>query len=232
MRNFVRVQPNDIAQGRADVAAARLLNVRRAAILLDPTSGSYGLNLAAGFEKAAKRAGIAIVRRGTWDPAANGYDQLAAKVVKGVDGVFLAGGMTGNSARLLPALRKASSGHVRVIAPDGFIRVPELVDAVGPRAPWLVMSVAGQPPRSSICRPQLHGGARRQAAGRPAARSLLAGLRRTGRNRGGLGDRPLGRHTRGRAQGALLDAPPDRPSGRSRSTATATSSTRRSRFCA
>ncbi len=145
VRNFVRVQPNDIAQGRANVAAARLLNVRRAAILLDPTSGSYGLNLAAGFENAAKRAGITIVRRGTWDPAANGYDELAAKVVEGVDGVYLAGGMSGNSAALLPALRKASSGRVRVIAPDGFIAVPELVDAVGPRAPWLVMSVAGRP---------------------------------------------------------------------------------------
>jgi branched-chain amino acid transport system substrate-binding protein len=145
VRNFARVQPNDTAQGQANVAAARILNVRRAAILVDPTSGSYGLNLAEGFEKAAKRAGIVIVRRGTWDPAANGYDQLAAKVVKGVDGVFLAGGMTGNSAHLLTALRKASSGHVRVMAPDGFIAVPELVDAVGPRAPWLVMSVAGQP---------------------------------------------------------------------------------------
>jgi DNA-binding SARP family transcriptional activator/ABC-type branched-subunit amino acid transport system substrate-binding protein len=145
VRSFVRVQPNDNAQAEADVAAARLLKIRRIAILLDPTSGPYGLTLATGFERAARRAGIAIVRRGVWDPAADGYGRLAVKVVRDVDGVFLAGGMTGNSAHLLPALRKASSGRVRVVAPDGFIAVPELVDAVGPRAPWLLMSVAGQP---------------------------------------------------------------------------------------
>ena len=148
VRNFVRVQPNDNAQARADVAAARLLKIRRIAILLDPTSGSYGLTLATAFERAAKRAGIVIVRRGVWDPAADGYARLAAGVVKDVDGVFLAGGMTGNSAHLLPALRKASSGRVRVVAPDGFIFVPGLVDAVGTRAPWLVMSIAGQPAKN------------------------------------------------------------------------------------
>jgi branched-chain amino acid transport system substrate-binding protein len=122
-----------------------MLKIRRIAILLDPTSGPYGLNLATGFERAAKRAGMVIVRRGVWDPAADGYARLAANVVRDVDGVFLAGGMNGNSARLLPALRKASSGRIRVVAPDGFISVPQLVDAVGPRAPWLLMSVAGQP---------------------------------------------------------------------------------------
>ena len=37
---------------------------------------------------------------------------------------------------------------MRVVAPDGFIAVPELVDAVGPRAPWLVMSIAGQPAKN------------------------------------------------------------------------------------
>ena len=145
VRNFVRVQPNDNAQAQADVAAARMLKIRRIAILLDPTSGPYGLNLATAFERAARRAGIVIVRRGAWDPAAEGYAQLAANVVRDVDGVFLAGGMNGNSARLLPALRKASSGRIRVVAPDGFISVRSLVDAVGPRAPWLLMSVAGQP---------------------------------------------------------------------------------------
>jgi DNA-binding SARP family transcriptional activator/ABC-type branched-subunit amino acid transport system substrate-binding protein/streptogramin lyase len=148
VRNFVRVQPNDNAQARADVVAARMLKIRRIAILLDPTSGPYGLNLATGFERAAKRAGIVIVRRGSWDPAADGYARLAASVVRDVDGVFLAGGMNGNSAHLLPALRKASSGRLRVVAPDGFISVPQLVDAVGPRAPWLLMSVAGQPATS------------------------------------------------------------------------------------
>ena len=40
VRNFVRVQPNDNAQAQADVAAARLLRIRRIAILLDPTSGA------------------------------------------------------------------------------------------------------------------------------------------------------------------------------------------------
>ena len=65
------------------------------------------------------------MRRGSWDPAADGYARLAANVVRDVDGVFLAGGMNGNSAHLLPALRKASSGRIRVVAPDGFISVPQ-----------------------------------------------------------------------------------------------------------
>jgi branched-chain amino acid transport system substrate-binding protein len=145
VRNFVRLQPNETAQAEADVAAARMLGIHRIAILRDPTSGAYGLSLSAAFGRTAKRAGIIIVRQGTWDPAADDYRRKATSTVKEVDGVFLAGGMTGNSARLLPALRKASSGRVRVVVPDGFIAVRELVSAVGPRAPWLVMSVAGQP---------------------------------------------------------------------------------------
>ena len=210
VRNFVRVQPNDNAQAQADVAAARMLKIRRIAILLDPTSGPYGLSLATGFEQAARRAGIVIVRRGQWDPAADGYARLAANVVRDVDGVFLAGGMNGNSAHLLPALRKASSGRIRVVAPDGFISVPQLVDAVGPRAPWLLMSVAGRPAKSlNRAARSLHDRARREAARWPAAGSLLAGLRGAGREHGALGDRPLRRHARGCAQGALLDTPRD-----------------------
>ena len=136
VRNFVRVQPNDNAQAQADVAAARTAEDPQDR---DPARPDFGRHT----DSASRRASNGLRNApassscagATWDPAADGYARLAANVVKGVDGVFLAGGMNGNSARLLPALRKASSGR-----------------DTGRRARWLHLRAASSSMPSALAR--------------------------------------------------------------------------------
>jgi branched-chain amino acid transport system substrate-binding protein len=147
VRSFARVQPDEDAQAVAGVAAARRAGIRRVDILRLPATGGYGLDLAAAFAREARRAGLRVVRERTWDASGPaGYRRLAAAAAAdGVDGVYLAGGMIGASGLLLRELHDVAHGRLRVVAPDGFIDVDRLAAAVGPRAPWLTLTVAGRP---------------------------------------------------------------------------------------
>ena len=118
-RNYARVIPADDVQGAADAILARRLGVTRAYVLDD--GGNYGVAVAAPFTRTARRLGIAVVGRGSWNVDATSYGGLAATVARTrPDGIFLAGTSAGNAIRFLRELRSRLGRSVRFVAPDGF----------------------------------------------------------------------------------------------------------------
>jgi branched-chain amino acid transport system substrate-binding protein len=118
-RNYARVIPADDVQAAADAILARRLGVGRAFVLED--GGDYGAALASQFIRTARRLGIAVVGRGSFDVGATSYAGLAATIARTrPDGVFLAGASNGNAVTLLRDLRSRLGRAVRFVAPDGF----------------------------------------------------------------------------------------------------------------
>ena len=116
--------------------------------MLDDGEPAFGVQWANGFETAARRLGLAIAGRASWDPRRREYRRLARRVARsGADAVFLGGLIDTNGARVVRDLRRAlGRGRADLLAPDGFTPVPLLTEQAGAAARDVRVSVAGLVP--------------------------------------------------------------------------------------
>jgi DNA-binding SARP family transcriptional activator/ABC-type branched-subunit amino acid transport system substrate-binding protein len=136
-RSYVRLVAADDVQAAADAQALHTLGARRVYVVQDSTD--YGIGIAAGFPRPARRLGLRVVGRGVLE----GSGVVRAARAARADAVFLAGFFDTDWARLVRELRKRLPG-ARLIAPDGFA-VPLLGKITGPDAEGLLVSFVGVP---------------------------------------------------------------------------------------
>lgn len=118
-RSFARLLPADDVQAVATAVLAERLKTTRIYLLDDKES--YGISLAAGFSRAARRLGLRLAGHGSWNPAARRFDALARAVKRArADGVYLAGFDCGHCDRLIKAMRAAVGSHGTIAVADGF----------------------------------------------------------------------------------------------------------------
>ncbi len=141
-RNYVRVIAADHLQATADAQLAKQLRLKRVFILDD----NQNSGLDEYFRRAATKLRLGLAGSTSWDPHAANYRRLARRIERSdADGVFLGGYQFSNGARLIRDLRAALGPDVALIAPDGFIPLPELIRAAGSSANGLYISLAGVP---------------------------------------------------------------------------------------
>jgi DNA-binding SARP family transcriptional activator/ABC-type branched-subunit amino acid transport system substrate-binding protein len=142
-RNYVRVLPTDDMQGAALALLARDRGRERVFVLDDGDPG-YGALMATGFETAARRLGLEVAGRETWDPAAKSYEALVARVARsGAGGVFVGGLLDTNAAKVVRELRARLGSSVDLLAPDGLTPLPLFVEQAGPAALGTYVAAAG-----------------------------------------------------------------------------------------
>jgi DNA-binding SARP family transcriptional activator/ABC-type branched-subunit amino acid transport system substrate-binding protein len=142
-RNYLRVFPTDDLQGAALALLARDRGRRRVYVLDDGEPG-YGILQATGFETAARRLGLAVAGRSSWDPQAEDYAGLARRVARsGAQAVFVGGLLDTNAAAVVRDLRARLDGSVDLLGPDGLTPLPLLVSRAGPGARDVYVSLAG-----------------------------------------------------------------------------------------
>jgi ABC-type branched-subunit amino acid transport system substrate-binding protein/DNA-binding beta-propeller fold protein YncE len=141
-RNYARVIPSDDYEAAGTAQLAQQLGLRSVYVL--HVSDPYGVTLADVFEHAAGRLGVAVAGREVWDDGSSSYAELAANVAgSGADGVFLAGY---RDVDLVRELRSTLGPGVRIMAPDVFLPVADLVTGAGRAAEGMTVSVLGPPP--------------------------------------------------------------------------------------
>jgi branched-chain amino acid transport system substrate-binding protein len=139
-RNYARVLPADDVQAAADAIVAQRLGVKRVYAI---DQGDVPSKLFVDyFIRGARRLGIAVAGRGSWDAGASRYGPLAAAIARtGADGVFLAVPSGPRSVRLLTELRARLGGAVQFMAPDVFD--PETGVLAGAAAEGMTFSQPG-----------------------------------------------------------------------------------------
>jgi branched-chain amino acid transport system substrate-binding protein len=143
LRNYLRVFPTDDLQGAALALFARDRGRKRVYVLDDGDPG-YGGLMATGFETAARRLGLKVAGRASWDPQADGYAGLARRVARsGAAAVFIGGLLDTNAARVVRDLRSRLGGRVDLLGADGLMPLPLLVRRAGEAARGVYVSLAG-----------------------------------------------------------------------------------------
>jgi branched-chain amino acid transport system substrate-binding protein len=142
-RNYLRVYPTDDLQVAALALFARDRKERRVFVLDDGNPG-YGGLLATVFETAARRLRLTVVGHATWDPQADDYAKLAARVARsGAQAVFLGGLLDTNAAGVVRDLRAGLDPSVDLLGPDGLIPLGLLVEKAGKAAFGVHVSITG-----------------------------------------------------------------------------------------
>jgi branched-chain amino acid transport system substrate-binding protein len=142
-RNFLRVSPTDDLQGAALALLARDRHRRRVYVVDDGEIG-YGVSMADGFETAARRLGLTVAGRSTWDPASGGYAALADRVAHSkASAVFIGGLLDTNAAAVVRDLRARLGRSVDLLAPDGLTPLGLLVQKGGTGALGTYVSLGG-----------------------------------------------------------------------------------------
>jgi DNA-binding SARP family transcriptional activator/ABC-type branched-subunit amino acid transport system substrate-binding protein len=142
-RNYLRVYPTDDLQ---DAALALLARQRghRAVYILDDGDPAYGVLMATAFETAARRLGLTVSGRASWDPQAKDHAALVDDVLRSsVGAVFLGGLLDTNAAGVIRDLRARLGTSVDLLAPDGLTPLPLLVERAGPAALGMYVSLGG-----------------------------------------------------------------------------------------
>ena len=145
-RSFVRVYPTDDLQGAALASVADERGLESVFVLDDGEPG-YGELMAHGFETAARRLGLRVAGRESWDPGAKRYRALARRVAAaGAEAVFLGGLLDTNAAAVIRDLRAALGPDVLLMGPDGLTPLPLLAEQAGPAGEGVLVSFAGLVP--------------------------------------------------------------------------------------
>jgi DNA-binding SARP family transcriptional activator/ABC-type branched-subunit amino acid transport system substrate-binding protein/streptogramin lyase len=139
-RNFVRIAAADHLQAVADAQLVKELGARRLFVLSDPDYlGTY-------VETAARNLGLEIVGSSGWNPEARDFDRLAGRIARTpADAVFIGGFLYPNGGGLVRDLRARLGPNVALVAADRFFPVPDLLEAAGPAARGMYLSVYGVP---------------------------------------------------------------------------------------
>jgi branched-chain amino acid transport system substrate-binding protein len=142
VRNFIRLNSPDDAQGRGEALLASRLRVR-SIFMLDDGSG-FALNVAQAFREQAGDLGVAIVGAARWNPAHKRFDDLGAKVrASGATGVFIAGFSCPTCGQLIRSLRAAVGPTGAIISSDGFDPGVETARQAGKAAEGMYVGSAG-----------------------------------------------------------------------------------------
>ena len=142
-RNYLRVYPTDDLQGAALALLAHDRGKRRVFVLDDGEPG-YGQLMATGFESAARKLGLGVVGRVSWDPSSGEYSQLARRVARArPTAVFLGGLLDTNAGAVIHALREQLGASVDLLGPDGLTPLPILVQQAGRAALGMHVSLPG-----------------------------------------------------------------------------------------
>ena len=145
-RGYARLAPADDVQGAANALFAQRNGARRAFVVRDDSA--YGRGLAATFEHAALTLGLELAGTARWNPEADGYADLVARIrAAGTDTVFISGDVTGNGPKLVADLSKGLGRRVQLMAGDSFNMPGALVEAAGAGAEGFVISIAVLPNR-------------------------------------------------------------------------------------
>jgi branched-chain amino acid transport system substrate-binding protein len=140
-RNYVRVFPTDDLQGAALALHARERGGERV-FVLDDGEPDFGALLATNFETAARRLGLTVAGRSSWDPRAASYEELADRVAASrATAVFVGGLLDTNAARVIRDLRERLPRRVDILA-NG-VPIPLLVQRAGPAAFGTYVSFTG-----------------------------------------------------------------------------------------
>jgi ABC-type branched-subunit amino acid transport system substrate-binding protein len=143
-RNFARLEAPDDFQGIAGAMLAKQLGLH-SVFVLDDAEG-YGLDVAGGFEKAAKHLGLELAGSGSWSVSQSQFAGVASRVARAhPDGVLLGGFVCPHCGALVKQLR-ARLPNATLIAPDGFLAVDALVKAAGAAVDGMYMTEPGLPP--------------------------------------------------------------------------------------
>ena len=140
-RNYVRVHPASDMEGAALALFARDRGKKRVFVLDDGDPG-YGALMATAFETAARRLGLTVGGRLSWDPRASSYAELADRVAaSGATAVFVGGLLDTNAARVIRDLRASLPDAVDLLAPS--LPLSLLVQRAGRRAFGTYVSIPG-----------------------------------------------------------------------------------------
>lgn len=148
VRNYVRVYPTDDLGGAALALLARDRGRTRVFVLDDGDPG-YGALQAATFETAARRVGLDVVGRATWDPRADEFAALARRVAdSGASAVYVGGLIDTNAGRVLRDLRGGLSQNVDLLGPAGLAPASILMKKSDGAARGMYLSFSGLLPES------------------------------------------------------------------------------------
>jgi branched-chain amino acid transport system substrate-binding protein len=140
-RNFVRIAAADHLQAAADAQLVKELGARRLFFLSD--GDTYFRTY---VTTAARNLGLEIVGSAVWSAEARNFERLARRVVRArADAVFLGGFIHTNGGAVVRDLRARLGPNVVLVAPDRFYPVPDLIEAAGPAAQGMYLSVYGVP---------------------------------------------------------------------------------------
>jgi branched-chain amino acid transport system substrate-binding protein len=141
-RNYVGVLPADDVQAAADAILAQRRGLKRFYALDDDEP--MGRLFVDEFIRAARRLGLSIAGRASWDPLQRSYAPLASAIAPTrADGVFLGVPGQPESVRLLRDLRGRLGRGVQFIAPDVFD--PTTAVLAGAAAEGMTISQPGPP---------------------------------------------------------------------------------------
>ena len=140
-RGYARLAPTDDVQGAANALFAERNGARRAFVVHD--GSSYGRGLAATFTYASRRIGLGLVGAARWDPEADDYLPLVARIrAERPDTVFISGLASG--PELIADLADGLGREVQLMAGDA-VEPSSIVEAAGAGAEGLVISIAVLP---------------------------------------------------------------------------------------
>jgi branched-chain amino acid transport system substrate-binding protein len=143
LRTYARVYPTDDMLG---VALAMFAHDRahRRVFVLDDSDPGFGGVLADGFESAARRLGMEVLGRASWDPHRSDYRRLARQVANArPDAVFLGGVLDNNGARVIRDLRERLGRDGADLFAPGFTPVSLLAEQAGPAARGVFIAPGG-----------------------------------------------------------------------------------------
>jgi branched-chain amino acid transport system substrate-binding protein len=142
-RNYVRVFPTDDLQGAALALLARERR-RTRVFVLDDGDDVYGGLMANGFAISARRLGMKVVGRDSWDPQAESYTDVAQRVARsGATAVFIGGLLDTNAAQVIRALRNRLGRIIDLMGPDGLSPFPVLLKQAGRAGVGTYVSAGG-----------------------------------------------------------------------------------------
>ena len=120
-RNYARVYPTDDVEGAALASFARARGWK-GVYVLDDGQDYYGGGVmqADYFETAARRVGLDVPGRASWNPSATSYSSLARRVeASGARAVYLGGLVDTNAGEVVRALRARLGHDVPLLATSG-----------------------------------------------------------------------------------------------------------------
>jgi branched-chain amino acid transport system substrate-binding protein len=129
----------------AQALMAQRLGLRRVFVVTERGS-FFKKTYAHPFSRAATRLGLDVVGSAGYDAEASGQARLAERVADAQpDGIFLGGWWFEGGDRVVRALRERLGPRIPIMATQGFLPIPDMLDQVGPAARGLYVTAEDVP---------------------------------------------------------------------------------------